>query len=387
MKACMFYLATLVAVLAVSSSAALAQTRDALPDTQRQEVLRLLESRNFAGLDKRFSELQRRYETGEMDDWTLLLQYQPFYETSSRIEALLTEWIAQAPKSYPARLARGIYYRKIGDAKRGSSWISEVPPPAIDALWQYLDLAAKDLQASLPLAKKPIVSIVHLMNVTKHREGGQVNRTWLDEAIRIDRISYGARRRFMYTLRPRWGGSYEEMRAFLKESERASVPSEHLRIYESIIYMDQANMLEHAKRDSEALPLYRKSLTLLDGIDNIERRNSLSAVVYIARRANKLEDVAQEIDEVLRLSPRNGKMLGYRGWIKEKQLKLDEAWRDYLHAAELGDAWAQYKVGGTLYYGSPPRVARDQQQGISWMKRAAAQGNSDAKKFLDALPK
>jgi hypothetical protein len=374
-------------IILASTLPALAQTRDGMPAAQRQEVARLLAARSFTALDTRYVELQRRYEAGEIDDWSLLLQYQPFYERSTRIEGLLTEWIARSPKSYAAHLARGIYYRKVGESKRGSGWIDDVPPPALDALWQYLDLAERDLRASLPLARKPIVSIVHLMNVTKHRDGGQVNRTWLDAAIRIDKTSYGARRRFMYTLRPRWGGSYEEMLAFLKECEIASVPAEHLRIYESIMYIDQGGMRVHQKRDAEALPLYRKALALLDGIDNIERRSSLRAVIYIARRADKLESVAQEIDEAIRLAPHDGGMVSYRAWIKERQHKLAEAWRDFLHAAELGDAYSQHKVGSNFYYGSPPHVTRDQRQGIEWIKRAAEQGYPDAKKFLDSLPK
>ena len=252
-----------------------AQERMTRDDAQVAHSRRLLEERKFNELEQMFEHYQREYEAGRLDDWTLLNRYHAFYSISPETGTLLSEWIAQQPKSYHARLARGIHYRKVGEDRRGVKFVADTPPENLEELHRNLAVARKDLEASLPLTRKPIVSVVHLMNVTMHREGGRANRKWLDEAIRIDPNNFAARRRFMYTLEPRWGGSYPEMWAFLEECRKQKLKDSHLRTYESIIYIDQANAFSQGKQDERALPLYKKALDLLEGFDNNERRTAL----------------------------------------------------------------------------------------------------------------
>lgn len=90
-----------------------------LPQLDRDKVVQALRARQFAQLEAQYGGLQQQYERGEVIDRELTLQYKAFYETSPDLESILTEWIDQRPTSYPARLARGIYYRKVGEAKRG----------------------------------------------------------------------------------------------------------------------------------------------------------------------------------------------------------------------------------------------------------------------------
>ena len=203
-----------------------------------QPILGLLGSYQYKKLEAHYTDLQKRYDNERsINDWQLLVQYQPFYNTDPAMEPLLTEWIAQFPKSYPARLARGIYYRKVGETKRGSAWASKTPQTNFEQLNKFLDLATDDLLASRPLTEKPVVSIVHLMNITRHRDGDLGNRYWLEEANRIDPLNYGARRRYIFTLTPRWGGSYEEMYAYLEECRFDHIPSEYIRISSTTIWL------------------------------------------------------------------------------------------------------------------------------------------------------
>ena len=58
---------------------------------------------------------------------------------------------------------------------------------------------------------------------------------------------------------------------------------------------------------------------------------------------------------------------------------------DFKLTADLGDAWAQFRVGKLLYYGAPPIVIQNQAQGKSWIERAATQGYEPAQKLLANL--
>ncbi len=364
-----------------------AQERMTRDDAQVAHSRRLLEERKFNELEQTFEHYQREYEAGRLDDWTLLNRYHAFYSISPETGTLLSEWIAQQPKSYHARLARGIHYRKVGENRRGVKFVADTPPENLEELHRNLAVARKDLEASLPLTRKPIVSVVHLMNVTMHREGGRANRKWLDEAIRIDPNNFGARRRFMYTLEPRWGGSYPEMWAFLEECRKQKLKDSHLRTYESIIYIDQANAFSQGRQDERALPLYKKALDLLEGFDNNERRTALEQYARSAIEAKNYAEAISALNDLERLRPRWGYIQTLRGNAYLAQGRKDDAWRAYLRGAELDDARSLYMAGWVYFHGTSPSVPRDEKKGLAMLKRAADLGLEEAQKFVEKQPR
>ncbi|MGC4095731.1 MAG: DUF4034 domain-containing protein [Nitrospira sp.] len=182
-----------------------------LPPKDRQAVINLLRSAQFNRLNQLYEDLQKQYEDGVINDRDLTLQYQAFYDTAPENERFLNQWVEKSPKSYPARLARGIYYASIGEQRRGTDSIQNTPTGKILDLHRYLDFSNRDVSDSLPLTAKPIVSILQRFKSSKHRDGKQANRRLLDYANRIDPTNYGVRRQYMISLTPRWGGSYDEM--------------------------------------------------------------------------------------------------------------------------------------------------------------------------------
>ena len=358
-----------------------------LPQEERKIIVEMLRSEQFAQLDQRYNTLQERYEQGTINDRELTLKYQAFYDTSPENEAYLNQWIAKNTTSYPARLARGIYLRKLGEAARGAAYVKDTPRENMVKLQQYLERANGDFLDSLKLSRKPIVTLLHLVNSSMMRGDKQESIVWLNYANRIDPNNYGIKRRYLLTITPRWGGSYDQMWAFLKACRDQQTSAEFLRIFESTIYLDQAKSFAEQDQRERALPLYRKALSLLEGIDNTERLDALKGVVYNGANPTNLEEFSREIDETLRLAPTERMILGYRGWIRFKQRRYDEGIRDYALGAELGDAYSQFQYGMQLYHGAPPTFAPNPTQGLLWIKKAAEQGDAGAQQFLVRIGK
>jgi hypothetical protein len=78
---------------------------------ERQAVTTLLRAGQYAELDRRYGAFQLQYEQAKINDRDLTLEYQAFYDTAPENEQYLSQWIASNPKSYPALVARGIYYQ------------------------------------------------------------------------------------------------------------------------------------------------------------------------------------------------------------------------------------------------------------------------------------
>lgn len=357
-----------------------------LPEGEREVVMNLLRTKQFDQLNKRFHQFQLSYEEGKIDDRSLTLEYQGFYDTSPENEPYFNEWVAYKPSSYPARLARGIYYRVVAENKRGEQFVRDTPRENMVQMSQYLSLAEADLQASLSLTSKPIVSLLNLMTSSKMRGDSAGSRTWLDHANRIDPQNYGARRRYMMSLVPRWGGSYEAMWQFLTLCKNQNTPGDYLRVFESLIYLDQAHTFEELDQKEKARPLYRMVLELLDGIDTIERLNALKGIASTGRGGN-LDNYSKEVEEALRLSPKDRVMLGYQGYILFTRGDRREGLQAFRRGAELGDSYAQLQLAKHLYYGVPSVLGSNQEEAVRWATRAAGQGYAPAKEFLEEVAK
>lgn len=351
-----------------------------------QGIRGLLGSRQFQKLETYYTQLQNQYEKeGSINDLQLIIQYQPFRNTNPAMKPLLTDWVAQFPKSYPARLARGIYYLSVGHDKRGSKWASKTPQANFAQLNKYLDLATDDLLACRSLTAMPIASIFYLIDATHYRDGDVGNRYWIEEANRIDPGNFSPRRNYMSTLTPRWGGSYEEMYAYLQECRFQQIPPEHIRNLEAIIHNDIANMHRHDHKPVEAYTHYRQALMLLTGIETAETTEALRGLIYSALESNTLDRVSDEMDRYLHIVPEDPQILSYRGWLRENSGKLAEAMGDYKEAALQGDAWSQFQIAQILLYHKPLATEETRSEGLTWLKRSAKQGYEPAQKSLQRI--
>lgn len=356
-----------------------------LPRQDRDKMVQLLRAKDFAQLNKLYVGYQKQYEESRINDQELTMLYQAFYETSPELEDLFTEWINQHPTSYPARLARGIYYSKVGEERRGTNFASLTPRQSMIELVKYLEVAMQDFNDSLALTRKPITAVLHLMNSSMHGAGKESRLVWLNYADRIAPENYGVKRRYMMSLTPRWGGTYEDMWAYLNVCREQHILPEYLRVLEAMIYLDQAKALDEQNQRIRALPLYRQALSLLDGIDNSERLAALKGVVYDGAATESVESVVPEIEEALRLAPDERQILRYRGWIRFKQQRVPEGLADYAKAAELGDSYSQLQYGKQLYYGVPPYLSANRQAGLVWLKKSAGNGEDRARQLLKEL--
>lgn len=70
-----------------------------------------------------------------------------------------------------------------------------------------------------------------------------------------------------------------------------------------------------------------------------------------------------------------------RGWAYYSIGKLDLAFQDYLTSARMGDATAQLQLGRLYVAGTG--VRQDRETGLSWVRKAAAQGEPMARQMLE----
>jgi hypothetical protein len=211
-----------------------------IPLSQQQKDSRsasrgLLEQRAYVELDARMNAFQQAYRNGEVDDVELVREFGAFSTAEAALEEQFNDWIRVFPQSYAAHLSRGIYYFKCGVQTRGNKYLYRTTAAQISGMKLYLDKAKRDLEDSLSLDVKPIVTYRYLIKTEMEHGSAARNRQLLNKALALDTDSIIIRRPYMMALETRWGGSLAEMNAFLAASRDAGVSSKHLQLLSDMI--------------------------------------------------------------------------------------------------------------------------------------------------------
>jgi Zn-dependent protease with chaperone function/Tfp pilus assembly protein PilF len=381
----------------------------------QRDVLAMLERGDYGALDARLADLQTRYERGQLGEDELEHAFRAFRRVGASAEQPLKAWGEKMPESYCARVALGIYYLWRGIEARGGGYASETPEAKMEAMQALLARARPELERSIALAPKPYLS--HLSMVTLARYAGgerDLGLRHFQEGLRVAPQSVSLRLARMTTLEPRWGGSYRAMEALAQEAkENLKEPLAAERVAARIPAY-RANELQRQKKYAEALSLYDEAIRLdpragyvfcerswiqsqlgrhaeayNDAQEGLlkDREASYCAqrMAWAASRGTDREDVIRMTSYAIEVDPTIAQAYNARGWAQQNLGRNDAAFKDYLEAANLGDAWAQMMVGAALVQGKV--VPKNLSEGTEWLKKSAAQGNAEAKRMLEALAK
>jgi hypothetical protein len=345
--------------------------------------LGLLKSRKYAELEAYYSNVQKRYETGALNDEQLYTEFRALYEDAAANERYFTAWAKLFPQSYPARLARGAYYYRMAWFVRGEKLISETPPDQIQEMQRYAALARPDLLASFEMTHKPYLTALYMLNLTILVGPLEERQKWFEIGTQMDPENLFVRQRWMFSLQPRWGGSYEQMNEFLADCKRQHLPERTLAKLRLVMMRDIA---EETSRGAPAQQRYAMWGEILNVETLAGEPPSPNAVMGRARAAWDMDRRA-EADEGLKqleaMHVDSAWILSTMGWMYTQEHRLQEAWPALKRAAELDDAWSQFAVGKTIYQGCADiNVPADREAGLVWIRRAAEQNFAEARDFL-----
>jgi len=378
-------------------------------DAAQREVIGLVEKHDYAALDQLLAAKQQRYEQEAGSEEDLEKAFRAFRYLGPSAERALKEWSQQMPRSYAAHTARGVYYLWRGIEARGTGFASETPAEQMQAMTALLDRAAAELERSVPLTPKPYISHLSFVTLSRYVGERELGERHYKEALAIAPQSVSVRQARMTMLEPRWGGSYRQMEALAKESAAALKDPAAAAKIAARIPADHAQERQTAKDYAAALGLYDEALRLdpsaaplrcerswllsqlgRHGEAYAEAKRGLSEaredaycmerVIWAATQLHNHEETIAVATLVIDVDPRAGVAYAHRGWAREQLGQRDAAFQDYLAGAKLGEAWAQSKVG--IAYLEGIAVQRDEQEGMTWLRKSAAQGNEEAKRVL-----
>jgi tetratricopeptide (TPR) repeat protein len=258
---------------------------------QLNNPLEQLNSGKVKEVENSFSALQAKFDQGMVTEYDLLDAYKGFYQREDRYSPQLNSWIKSYPNSSAAYLARGVYYRKLGEFKRGTRYVSEVPKVNLDYMEQMFELARQDLETALRLNPKSYLAILHLLNISQFMGDDRAAAKYLTLGNAALPSNFILRARYLIHLTPRWGGSYKRMEKFIDESRLQRVSQEKIDLFKAIELDDQGEVAEEQGQNEQAKAAYIKALMLAKPAGQRFRQDYLS---YASRVCTILQPVHPE---------------------------------------------------------------------------------------------
>ncbi len=382
-------LLTLIAVLGTVSLRAADDPSTVPPAHARQagdvQPLSWLKSGKYAVLQDYYSQQQQRYEAGSLSDEQLYASVRQLYENSTDNEGFFDRWVEAYPSSYVAVLSRGVYLYRMAWAARGEKFIRDTPTGQIEAMKNYLSRAQPDLLSSLKLTAKPYLSALYLLNVAMLQGTASERRRWYEQGMAIDPDNVLIRYRYMFSLRPRWGGSYEQMQEFLRKCEAQHAPAALLARLNMLIHADLAEDAMSGADTQKTFDEWQRVLDLAPAAGEEPSTEALIGFTRAAQDLNRPTDVQRGLKLLEGRDPKDAWSAGRLGWIYVQAHEDEKAWPLLVRAAEQNDPWAQFVVGKGSFDGLPAlHKAPNQQAGLPWIRASAAQCFPDAVRFLAA---
>jgi tetratricopeptide (TPR) repeat protein len=339
----------------------------------------MLRQGKFQQLDSEFSAVQLRFERGEIPGDEARNAFRAFYPTDPDLEAEYDQWVTAYPKSYVARLARAIYYKKRGLEERGGKYLAETSLTQIDKMNSSLGKAIKDFGDSISMNPKPFLSYLHMLDIGRQYVPASYSRVLYDHAVALDPTSIAVRQKYLLALSTKWGGSLESMQKFLEECRAAKLPAVQFHPLESMVYENEGWERENDGDHAAAEVAYRKAINL-DPPDCTAC--IISSLVTVLMEERKYTDAVPYLNEYLKAKPADVWALSNRGLALFESGNPSGALDDWSRSANAGDAFSQNHLGVLYMTGIPGHLAPDFNLGIEWLKKAAAQGNEEAQRNL-----
>lgn len=337
-----------------------------------------LAAEKYADLEKDYASLLSAYLAGRASEDDLAPKFAAPAGTPG-LESRLDGWVKAYPASYSARLARGLYRISAAWRLRGDNFADKTTDNQLKGFTEGLDQAAADLNASLKLYAKPVWSYTALIQISRGLGGNRDDaRQLLDKAVKIDPQAYGPRLEYQIMLTPKWGGSVDLMEGFARECRQSAMNKQNK---DRIEASHHAHLGEAARMGRD----YRRaSDDYLKAYEAGREPRRLLQSGQSAQDGSLMGLAFQRFDALVKAHPQYPYGYNKRGWLYETQINNDEkAFRDYQASAELGNSWAQNRVG--WWYMTGRYVPKNYDRAELYFRRAADQKNDTAIANLKSL--
>lgn len=217
----------------------------------------MLAEKNYTSLNLRLQALSRLREKDIRSERSEVAAYAAFRVIRENYLQQLNDWVSSSPVNVQPYMARANYYYAMAWASRGGNVSSETSDQQIQGMESYAKLARADLQRVIQRKADMLPAYALLIWTEKLLGNDEGSQQAFSQGVDLQPASYTLYRNFIITQAPRWGGSYDSMKA-VAEAANSGVSSNPL------LAQIPGFILQEAGKDSRIANHYNDSLQYYD---------------------------------------------------------------------------------------------------------------------------
>jgi tetratricopeptide (TPR) repeat protein len=303
------------------------------------KVKRLIDAKDWDGLEAHFTEILRRHYSGEDPEYLIYRSF-PLYSWKSQQEAddYTLRWLKAAPDDAYANMTRGnLLTHRAWEVRGGGSssetdkrlgYLGVVDKKQMKIAATFANEAQILLRKASIIQPRLIVAYNTLINAEMLAGDSEKISGTFDQARRQSPHTYYVRNTLMNFLEPRWGGSLREMDRLVDEAEPHVARNPRLALLRARHVSMAGNRFLEREWYGNALDQYREALEFAP------EDNALGTAANIAYRERHYLQAIVYSTQDIRFSRDISYALAMRGSALEKIGEPKRAYCDYQAAIE-----------------------------------------------------
>lgn len=248
----------------------------------------LLRNRDVRAVHEHLTDVQARFEAGQLHERDLLAAVQPFFSSDLTLAEGFRQWMDEFPGDYAAHVSMAAWFLGRGWEARGQATSNLVSDQGRRALVQFLTQADGCARHATTLTDNPLAAW-SVVGQASNTQGCQLTLDdvqrqaypdWFLQGTGANPTSLHLRRLMLLHLRTEWGGSEEHMLTFVRQQQDARLLSDtdvqrlwaefHSRVSHHAMHFagDPAKAVERARMAADLDPAEAEQLFIaLTGAD------------------------------------------------------------------------------------------------------------------------
>src|ERR1700722_6588998 len=229
---------------------------------RRVDLIEMLRVGRWDTLDAQLSAYEMKAEKDPRFEMNAIVAFGAFDAGNSLIAAKLNDWVTAAPNSYAALVARATCEVAVAQRVRGNGPGEDVPKETQAAVDKELQAAVRDAREAIKI--HPNLPPPYALRIKAARIDGTSDEMARakGDALSIVPGSFAVREQIMYALRPRWGGTHQEMQQFADSSQYYTDQNPAMQFLKGWVSLDEGDDFANIGKWPEAIEKYTQALQL-----------------------------------------------------------------------------------------------------------------------------
>lgn len=269
----------------------------------KSTILSLFRHQSFKSLNSKLEEYQSAYDQDYQEEDNVYDAFDVFSKIDTTFESLLFKWIKEYSEFYVPYAARAKYYCACAREARGHKWVIDKDQKEYKEMERFFSLALLDINEALKKNVRLDICYAMMVEIGSMTDDREMKNRALADALKNHPYACRIRLKYLQTLTPRLGGSYDKMETFIDSCAKYATFNPKLKELSASIPAEKGNVFSYLGKYGEAVKMYTEAL------------NYSSYHSYYANRADayvKLNDYVHALndyDHALELSPNDPEYL------------------------------------------------------------------------------